>query len=226
MPIIEYDLREQPHASGEKAAGYYPVAVSHNKADERKLHADISHATTLTPSDLAAALSAVAEFVARHLSQGDRVELPGIGTFSLRLGADGPIEYRDDKQLSRRLQIRGIRFLPKQELLAAVREEARFRRSGNPSHSAAELSDADVASRLASRLSASKERLLTRADIQSALGYSKTRTLRSIPGWVERGLLEKLGTPHSPYYRLNPVNDDAEQQRQPVTSAGFITPNL
>ena len=36
MPIIEYDLREQPHASGEKAAGYYPVAVSHNKADERK----------------------------------------------------------------------------------------------------------------------------------------------------------------------------------------------
>ena len=66
--------------------------------------------------------------MARHLSQGDRVELPGIGTFSLRLGADGPIEYRDDKQLSRRLQIRGIRFLPKQELLAAVREEARFRR--------------------------------------------------------------------------------------------------
>ena len=144
MPIIEYDLREQPHASGEKAAGYYPVAVSHNKADERKLHADISHATTLTPSDLAAALSAVAEFVARHLSQGDRVELPGIGTFSLRLGADGPIEYRDDKQLSRRLQIRGIRFLPKQELLAAVREEARFRRSGKPSLSAAELSDAEI----------------------------------------------------------------------------------
>ena len=40
-----------------------------------------------------------------------------------------------------------------------------------------------------------------------ATGYSRSRAYRELPGLVRRGILIKMGTPHSPYYRLAPDHE-------------------
>ena len=204
MPTIEFDFHELPHAADTQAEGYYPIVVTQNKVDEQDLCEHAAKTTTLNPADMKAALSVIADFLADHLADGDRVELPGIGSFGLRISSDGPITYRDDKQISRNLKVRGISFTPKKELLYAISEDLHFRRVSSLHRTIPDLPDEEVATRLRALLASGREPLLTRADIQAATGYTESRALRELPGWVERGLLVKLGTPASPYYRLAP----------------------
>ena len=92
-----------------------------------------------------------------------------------------------------------------------------FWRIGNGNHQTAPaLTDDELVGRLQAYILASHKPDLTRADIQKATGYSKTRTNTNLPGWIERGLLIKLGIPRAPYYRLapefavEPQTDDVE----------------
>ena len=64
------------------------------------------------------------------------------------------------------------------------------------------LTDEELVSRLQAFISSDNDSFLTRAAIQVAIGYSKQRTLNSLSGWIERGILIKKGTPHAPYYQL------------------------
>lgn len=204
MPTLEFDLHELPHAADTPAEGYYPIVATQSKVDEHDLCEHAANSTTLNPADVKATLSVIADFLAEHLAAGDRVELPGIGSFGLRIGSDEQITYRDDKQISRNLKVRGISFTPKKELLYAIGEDLHFHRVSCLQRTIPDLSDEEVATRLQALLASGREPLLTRADIQAATGYSKSRTIRKLSGWLERGLLVKLGTPAAPYYRLAP----------------------
>lgn len=77
------------------------------------------------------------------------------------------------------------------------------------------LTDEEVVSRLQEFIRSNDKPLLTRADIQAATGYSKQRTLNSLKGWKERGLLILLGTPRAPYYQLAPEYSAEIQQPAP-----------
>ena len=78
------------------------------------------------------------------------------------------------------------------------------------------MTDDELVGRLQAYILAGHQTDLLRADIQKATGYSKTRTNTNLSGWIERGLLIKLGIPRAPYYRLapefsvEPQKDDVE----------------
>ena len=215
MSVIEYNLYELPHAADSSAEAYFPVVVEHNKVNEDDICEYAEKSTTLNEADLKATFSMLAQYLAERLACGDRVELPGIGSFVLRIGSDEPITNRDDKQISRLLKIRGVSFTPKKELLQTIENDAHFHRAKNLHQTRPALTDEELVSRLQAFISSGNDAFLTRAAIQAAIGYSKQRTLNSLPGWIERGILIKKGTPHTPYYLLAPqyaVEPEADLQ--------------
>lgn len=219
MATIEFDLLEIPHAADAPAEGYYPVTVSQNKIDEDRICAQAEQSTTLHAADVKATLSFLSRYFAECLACGDRVELPGFGSFALRIGSDKPITDIDDKQIARNLKIRGIYFTPKKELLQAMCDDMHFHRTDARHHTVPNLTDEEVVSRIQAFLATDHSSLLTRAKIQFLTGYSKPRTLRNLKGWIERGLLIKLGNPRSPYYRLAPEFDVEQVAEETLESA-------
>lgn len=134
MSIITYDLRKSPVAPGRTDGGYFPVAVGSNPITEGMLYETISHRTTLEESDIKGALSALADIIAEQLSQGNTVNIPELGTFSLSLTSDRKIETADDKQAADHIHVAAINFRAKKALHRRMRSvtfhRTRYPRTG------------------------------------------------------------------------------------------------
>ena len=215
MPIIQFDLFELPHDSATSAEGYFPVVAEQQKVNENDICKHAEKSTTLNEADIKATLSMLARYFAEHIANGDRVELPGIGSFILRIGSDEPILDRNDLQIARSLKIRGITFTPKKELLQTLGKDVQFHRVKSLHQTIPALTDEELVSCLQAYIRSGQEPLLSRAAIQTAIGYTKSRTIRNLPRWIERGLLIQLGNPRAPYYRLAP-EFDVEQVANPL----------
>lgn len=198
---IEFQLRETPHEEGTPAVGYYPVVADPTLVTSKQLFADISHATTLTPADATACLSALRDSMIQYLAQGKRVELQGIGTLSLRLKSNVPILNSDDKQIARHLSVDGIVYRPKKEFLDEF-NGIQFRRTRKRTSRTGKLTDEQIIQSLRQYINNTKNPLLTTRTICEATGYSYARAYRELPGLVERGILEKCGMLRFLYYRL------------------------
>ena len=204
MPIIEYDLFELPHATNSSADGFYPVVADSKKVTESDICEYAENSTTLNAADIKATFSMLARYLIERLANGDRVELPGIGSLELRIGSDEPITDCDDKQVARNIKVRSIGFTPKKEMLQAIVNDIHFHRVKSPHKTVPALTDEELVSRLQAYIRSGHDPLLTRAVIQHLTGYTRSRTSNNISGWIERGLLIKLGNPRAPYYRLAP----------------------
>lgn len=222
MSFIPFDLFELPHAADTPADGYYPVVVTQDRVGLDEICKAAEKSTTLHAADVKAVLSFLARYVTESLLCGDRVELPELGSLGLRIGSYTPITDSADTQIARNLKVRGVYFTPKRELLNEMNSDLHFRRVNVLHRTISNLTDEEVAYRIRTLLAAGHAPLLTRADIQAVTGYSKSRTCRNIAGWIERGLLIKLGTPHSPYYHLAP--DYAEEPEKAPQEAGENVP--
>ena len=207
MSTIEYNFHELPHAANSSTEGFYPVLVERNKVNENDICEYAEKSTTLNAADVKATLSMLARYLVEHLANGDRVELPGIGSLVLRIGTDEPITDCDDKQVARNIMVRGIHFTPKRDLMQAIETDIHFHRAKNLNKTTPLLTDEELVGRLQAYVRSGNDPLMTRANIQSIIGYSKTRTNKYLQGWIERGLLIKLGNPRAPYYRLAPEFD-------------------
>lgn len=217
MAIIEFELFNLPHAADTPVEGYYPVVVSQNKIDENTICEQAEKSTTLHAADVKAVLSFLVRYIVERLACGDRVELPDFGTFGLRIGSDKPITDCDNLQIARNLKIRGINFTPKMDLILAIGNDLHFRRADAQHRTTPKLADEELVKRIQAFLATGHSPLFTRADIQFLTGYSKTRALRNLKDWIERGILIKFGSPRSPYYCLAPEFTEEQQADDPET---------
>ena len=144
---IQFQLRETPHEVGTPAESYYPVLADPTLVNSEQLFADISHATTLTPADVIACLSALRDAMTYYLTQGKRVELQGIGTFAPTLRSNIPIHSIDDKQVARHLSVGGINYRPKKTFMDEL-SDVRFHRPRKPTLQTGNLPDQHIRQRL------------------------------------------------------------------------------
>lgn len=77
-----FDTYKSPPRKDGKVS-IHPRLVSPNRFSSAQMMSEQEHATTLTRHDLRAALSAVSAYLTAQLSEGGRVHLDGIGTFSI-----------------------------------------------------------------------------------------------------------------------------------------------
>ena len=219
MYTIKFALREAPHEVGTPAESYYPVLADPTVVTSEQLFADISHATTLTPADVTACLTALRDTMIHYLAQGKRVDLQGIGTFAPTLKSDIPIHSSDDKQVARHLSVGGIIYRPKKAFMNEF-SYIKFHRPRKHTSQTGKLTDEQILHCLHRYLSITNNKLLTTSTISTATGYSYSRTYRELPGLVERGLLTKMGTSRFPYYILAPDSQEVPN----VPSEAIISP--
>lgn len=68
---------------------YYPYPVYEKTIGTGDFVKEISHATSLTPTDVRAVVSELTEVFQRYLARGHKVKLDGIGTFKVSFKGDG-----------------------------------------------------------------------------------------------------------------------------------------
>ena len=74
---------------------YYPYPVYEKTIGLDDFVKEISHATSLTPTDVRAAITEIVEIFHRYLVRGHKVKLNGVGTFKVSFKGDGAAKSED-----------------------------------------------------------------------------------------------------------------------------------
>lgn len=217
MSVIIYDLRKSPIAPGQPETGYRPVVANSNPISEDALYDTIVKRTSLTEGDVKSALSAVAELIADQLGQGNSVNIPELGTFSLSLTADEKIESADDKQAADHIHVAGINFRAKKSLQQRIGfvtfHRTRYPKAGT--HCPNSLEAKEI---IEDYFEANPDALLVSSTAQQLFHCSRTSVNRRIASLVADGTLVRLGRRSSPYYRLADSKTTTADESRPWQS--------
>ena len=74
---------------------YYPYPVYEKTIGLDDFVKEISHATSLTPTDVRAAITEIVEIFHRYLVRGHKVKLNGVGTFKVSFKGEGAAKSED-----------------------------------------------------------------------------------------------------------------------------------
>lgn len=83
---------------------YTAKAVHYNTLTAKQLEEEIERNCSATAADVILVLDALQDVLIRHLKDGDKVELPSIGTLKLEIESrtfDAPEDFRADKHIKR-----------------------------------------------------------------------------------------------------------------------------
>jgi len=147
----------------------------------------IADASTFNRGELMGMLSAVSEAMARHLAEGNSVELEGFGFFSPSLKCK---EAKDGTAIhAASVRFGNVRFRASswlKEKMAGMR----LLRKGK----SAVIPERTIEERLAMALHfLSTNRAMTRTDYERLTGCAKTRAIRDLNSWMENGLIQRFG---------------------------------
>ena len=162
-----FDIYPSPRPTQGEGRSIHPRLVDASTLTSKELASKEEHASTLTDTDMLAALGAVRHYLLSQLSDGGRVHLDGIGTFSVVPHFKSP-KYEGDKVSGKDVALKRINFQPEPGLSAEISASLNFIHRTAP-HSA-EISLDEVKALLS-------EYFLTHADI-SLHGFCTLAHLR------------------------------------------------
>ena len=82
---IEYDFYRNPNSQGTDKKRYHARVVSSDRISTDELAEEIQKECSLTITDVKAVLIALGDKLAKHLGDGSKVHLEGIGYFQVNL---------------------------------------------------------------------------------------------------------------------------------------------
>lgn len=185
------------HGALPKNAEYRVVAVENETVGVKHLAQSIQEATSLTPSDVVAAVSALKDEMAAELKMGNNVHLPGLGYFSLAVKGD---IYEDPHTHHRRLnnpKVRTVKFRPDTEFLESL-DDTQFEnmtyRFGTSSVPTTEVVDSAIDELF------TENPIITVADLRQKLGLSQSYAYQLSARLEAEGKLRSVGTRYRKLY--------------------------
>lgn len=201
---ITFKLQEIPHAKDEELRGYFPVLAHSARITSAELCHMIQERCTATEGDVKGVMSAMAQVMAQALTEGIRVEVPELGSFSPSISSDGPITDAADKQIARHLRIDNVNFQPKATLMKDFGKVA-FRRADKMVRKSPTYTDTELIDRIRTFYAEHPGDVMDRPSFQMLSGYGRTTAYKVLSRLVREGLLEKRGRPRAPYYMVAKV---------------------
>ena len=189
---VYYDIYKNPKRKDDKSETKSHVRVINNRIiSEKTFNEEIRTASSLTPGDVKGAISALHDTLVNHLSNGEKVKIDGIGTFSLSI--ECPDDFKDDGTYfpSRQIQVRSINFRPEHDLVSEVNAKATFQHYRNRLHSAARTEKEEIQ---ILKETFADGRSKTLKELSAALEYNRVKADRRIKQLVEKGYLLCTGT--------------------------------
>lgn len=162
----------------------------------------IQEACSLTDTDVVAVLDALSHYLGRELSEGRRVHLDGIGYFYPTLTCTDKVTA-DTKRKSTYVELKDVNFRMDKDLrseIGVIRVKPLKQRDLSRRKLTAEEIDKRVVKFLETH------DFITRSDLQSLCGMTRTTASRHILRLCNEGKLENKGLQRQPVYVLKTDN--------------------
>lgn len=192
---IEYDFYRNPNSQGTNKKRYHARVVSGDRISTDELAEEIQNECSLTKADVKAVLIALGDKLAKHLGEGNKVYLEGIGYFQVNLKCKE--EVRGTHAIrSENVEFKSVSYRADNELKKRLRNQ-KIQRSLKKVHSIT-MTEEEIDQALTEYFKTHET--LTRHQFQTLCSQLKSTAHRILLKLVKDGKLRNVGTPHSPVY--------------------------
>lgn len=192
---IEYDFYRNPNSQGTNKKRYHARVVSGDRISTDELAEEIQNECSLTKADVKAVLIALGDKLAKHLGEGNKVYLEGIGYFQVNLKCKE--EVRSTHAIrSENVEFKSVSYRADNELKKRLRNQ-KIQRSLKKVHSII-MTEEEIDQALTEYFKTHET--LTRHQFQTLCSQLKSTAHRILLKLVKDGKLRNVGTSHSPIY--------------------------
>lgn len=194
MPI-EYDFYRNPNSQGTNKKRYHARVVSSNRISTNELAEEIQNECSLTITDVKAVLIALGDKLAKHLGDGSKVQLEGIGYFQVNLQCKE--EVRTTRSVrSENIEFKSVSYRADNELKKHLRNQ-KIQRSQTKIHSV-EMTEEEIDQKLTEYFKTHET--LTRSQFEVLCTQVKSTAHRILQKLVKDGKLKNVSTKQHPVY--------------------------
>lgn len=192
---IQYDFYRNPNSEGTNKEKYHARVVSSGQVSTDQLAKEINHECSLTPADIKAVLVSLSDKLAKHLSEGRKVYLEGIGHFQVNLKCKEEVRTVHTSR-SESIEFKSISYRADNELKKQLKKQ-KVRRARIKTHSQ-QMTEEEIDKILTDYFA--KNTILTRQKFQVLCDQVQTTANRILKRLVKYGKLKNIATPHHPVY--------------------------
>ena len=194
MPI-EYDFYRNPNSQGTNKKRYHARVVSSNRISTNELAEEIQNECSLTITDVKAVLIALGDKLAKHLGDGSKVHLEGIGYFQVNLQCKE--EVRTTRSVrSDNVEFKSVSYRADNELKKHLRNQ-KIQRSQTRIHSR-EMTEEEIDQKLSDYFKTHDT--LTRSQFEVLCTQVKSTAHRILQKLVKDRKLKNVSTKQHPVY--------------------------
>ena len=192
---IKYDFYRNPNSQGTDKKKYHARVVSNNRVSTDELAKEIQSECSLTIADVKAVLIALGGKLAKHLGEGSKVYLEGIGYFQVNLHCKEEV-CTPNSVRSENVEFKSVSYRADNELKKHLRKQ-KVQRSKNKIHSMP-MTEEETDQILTEYFRTHET--ITRRQFQTLCIQVKSTAHRILQKLVEDGKLRNISTPQNPVY--------------------------
>lgn len=192
---IQYDFYRNPNSEGTNKKRYHARVVASGQVSTEQLAKEINQECSLTPADVKAVLICLGDKLAKHLSEGRKVHLKGIGHFQVNLRCKEEVRTVHAIR-SENIEFKSVSYRADIELKKYLKQQ-KIRRSHTKIHSKP-MTEEEIDLKLTEYFAV--QTTLTRRDFQILCTQVQTTANRILRKLVEKGKLKNISTPRNPVY--------------------------
>ena len=192
---IEYDFYRNPNSQKTNKKRYHARVVSNNRISTDALAEEIQNECSLTIADVKAVLIALGDKLAKHLGEGDKVHIEGIGHFQVNLRCKE--EVRTTRAIrSENIEFKSVSYRADNDLKKHLRKQ-KIQRSQTKIHSIP-MTEEEIDQALTKHFRTNET--ITRREFEILCTQMRSTAHRILQKLVENGKLRNVATAHNPVY--------------------------
>ena len=192
---IEYDFYRNPNSQGTDKKRYHARVVSSDRITTDELAEEIQNECSLTITDVKAVLIALGDKLAKHVGDGSKVHLEGIGYFQVNLQCKE--EVRTTRSVrSENVEFKSVSYRADNELKKHLKKQ-KIQRSQTKIHSV-EMTEEEIDQKLTDYFKTNDT--LTRSQFEVLCTQVKSTAHRILQKLVKDGKLKNVSTKQHPVY--------------------------
>ena len=192
---IEYDFYRNPNSLGTNKKRYHARVVSSDRITTDELAEEIQNECSLTITDVKAVLIALGDKLAKHLGDGSKVHLEGIGYFQVNLQCKEEVCTTRSVR-SENVEFKSVSYRADNELKKHLKKQ-KIQRSQTKIHSV-EMTEEEIDQKLTDYFKTNDT--LTRSQFEVLCTQVKSTAHRILQKLVKDGKLKNVSTKQHPVY--------------------------
>ena len=186
---IKYDLYKSPprKIGGKEVTRLHARVADSHTVSMTDLAGRIQRSSTLTKTDMMAALSEIGERFLEELQNGNRVHLEGVGYFQMTLTCPPDIKDRTDVR-AESVHFKSIAYTPEKKLRKHLRH-TKFVRSDRSGHTL-DYSGTELVGILTDYFK--DHDYITRSELESVCVMTRSTAYRRIKAWIAENKMKKI----------------------------------